>query len=369
MNENTVLAESKTDNGYLISVVIPIYNREELIDKTVLSVLNQPCSDKLEIILVNDGSTDNSQAVCEKYASEHSNVRVINKPNGGVASARNEGIEKATGKYIAFLDCDDWWNEGFFDAEIAGELENSDIDIYGFSYYRINYNCKYRKPYYVHEKTEYYENNEQGRFYYCYHCSLIFSGSFLQNNLELRYPAIKLHEDICFCERCFYYVKSYKSINKFIFSYWMNPNSAVHSVDCEECFFEEYKGVCIINDWYSKIGLDYNFESDICLIFCTYLIRLCCKYNYKRVKNMIDKDSRLASIQNYKKYKLPAKNVSIISEWILHPRWFFVKTRLLKKPKEWIKNSRISHRGVFRNVFEFVEYRLIGKYEKNELHL
>lgn len=72
---------------------------------------------------------------------------MINKPNGGVASARNVSIENAKGKYLAFLDCDDWWNNDFFDDTIAEELKNSNIDIYGFSYCATNSNCKYEKIY------------------------------------------------------------------------------------------------------------------------------------------------------------------------------------------------------------------------------
>jgi glycosyltransferase involved in cell wall biosynthesis len=91
----------------LISIIIPVYNAEKFISKCLDSVLNQTYQ-KLEIILVNDGSTDQSGFICEEYAQRDDRVIVIHKENGGVSSARNKGINVAKGKYIGFVDPDDW---------------------------------------------------------------------------------------------------------------------------------------------------------------------------------------------------------------------------------------------------------------------
>lgn len=90
----------------LVSVVIPVYKTEKYLQKCVLSVLSQTYA-PLEIILVDDGSPDGAPAMCDALAAEHENVAVVHKENGGLSSARNAGIEKATGKYIVFLDSDD----------------------------------------------------------------------------------------------------------------------------------------------------------------------------------------------------------------------------------------------------------------------
>ena len=94
-------------NRPIISVVIPVYNVEAYIERCVNSVRNQTV-ENIEIILVDDGSPDQSPVLCDQYAEKDRRVRVIHKKNGGLASARNRGITVATGKYIFFLDSDDW---------------------------------------------------------------------------------------------------------------------------------------------------------------------------------------------------------------------------------------------------------------------
>ena len=91
----------------MITVVVPIYNLSELLHRCMTTLLSQ--SGSYEIILVDDGSTDKSPAMCDRYATEYQDkVRVIHKENGGLSSARNAGIEAARGKYIIFPDPDDW---------------------------------------------------------------------------------------------------------------------------------------------------------------------------------------------------------------------------------------------------------------------
>lgn len=91
----------------LISVVVPIYNRESTLRRCVDSALRQTY-ENIEVILVNDGSSDNSENICREYAKIDSRVQVISKENGGLSSARNAGIDKSRGEYIFFLDSDDW---------------------------------------------------------------------------------------------------------------------------------------------------------------------------------------------------------------------------------------------------------------------
>ncbi len=90
-----------------VSVIIPVYNVEKYIDRCLISVLDQTWKE-LEIILVNDGSTDNSGVICDKYAQKDKRIRVIHKTNGGLSSARNTGNNVATGEYIMYLDSDDY---------------------------------------------------------------------------------------------------------------------------------------------------------------------------------------------------------------------------------------------------------------------
>jgi glycosyltransferase involved in cell wall biosynthesis len=89
-----------------ISVVVPVYNAAAFLDECVRSVLDQTFRD-LELILVDDGSTDSSPAICDRYAAQDGRVRVVHLPNGGVSAARNHGLELATGRFVQFVDSDD----------------------------------------------------------------------------------------------------------------------------------------------------------------------------------------------------------------------------------------------------------------------
>lgn len=97
----------------LISVIVPVYNFENCLQKCVDSILNQSYTN-LEVILVNDGSKDQSGKVCDYYAQVDSRVKVIHKKNGGASDARNKGLDAATGEYIGFVDGDDWIEKDFF---------------------------------------------------------------------------------------------------------------------------------------------------------------------------------------------------------------------------------------------------------------
>lgn len=91
----------------LVSIIIPIYNAEAYIPRCVDSILAQTFAD-FELLLVNDGSSDGSLEICHQYANKDSRVRVLDKPNGGVSSARNLGLESATTEWVMFADADDW---------------------------------------------------------------------------------------------------------------------------------------------------------------------------------------------------------------------------------------------------------------------
>lgn len=95
------------------SIIIPVYNASKTLNRCVKSILNQSFSD-YEIILVNDGSKDNSLKICDDFSKKYENIKSINKPNGGASSARNKGLDNAVGDYILFVDSDDYVNENYF---------------------------------------------------------------------------------------------------------------------------------------------------------------------------------------------------------------------------------------------------------------
>lgn len=97
-----------------VSVVVPVYNKEKVLKKNIQTILNQTLSD-IEIILINDGSTDNSGQICDELKYTDNRVRVIHQNNKGVSAARNKGISISTGRYIGFVDPDDWIEENMYE--------------------------------------------------------------------------------------------------------------------------------------------------------------------------------------------------------------------------------------------------------------
>src|SRR5688572_14059839 len=90
-----------------ISIIVPVYNLEDFLPNCIDSLINQSFND-IEIILVNDGSKDNSPKICDEYAESDKRIKVIHKKNEGVSIARNTGLKAAIGEYIVFVDGDDW---------------------------------------------------------------------------------------------------------------------------------------------------------------------------------------------------------------------------------------------------------------------
>ncbi|MCQ2610475.1 MAG: glycosyltransferase family 2 protein [Treponema sp.] len=111
----------------LISIIVPVYNRETLVQKTVESILAQTYTN-FELILVDDGSKDNSLKVCQDLAKASKKIKVFSKPNGGVSSARNFGLEKASGDYICFVDSDDTITKDYLEV-FANEVKSNDYDL------------------------------------------------------------------------------------------------------------------------------------------------------------------------------------------------------------------------------------------------
>lgn len=110
-----------------ISVIVPVYNAEKYIDRCMKSIYDQTFTD-YEIILVNDGSTDKSDEICRRYQEQDDRVTYIKKKNEGAGSARNMGIEKAKGEYLAFPDVDDWFEPEMY-AELYALAKSGDFDV------------------------------------------------------------------------------------------------------------------------------------------------------------------------------------------------------------------------------------------------
>lgn len=140
------------NNNKLVSVIIPVYNAEEYLDNCINSVLQQTYNN-LQIILIDDGSTDKSGLICDKYSSIDSRIQVIHSKNEGSVSSRKKGLAIAKGEYVGFVDSDDYINKDLFSV-LVNVMNETDSDFVHSGYYEVNGESTVRKnvfPYKVYE--------------------------------------------------------------------------------------------------------------------------------------------------------------------------------------------------------------------------
>lgn len=219
----------------MISVIIPCYNIENYISKAVKSIINQSYND-VEIILVNDGSTDNTLKVCEELKKQYFNVKVIDQFNEGVSSARNNGILAANGEYICLLDGDDFLDNNCFEKvmKIFEEDNNVDMCFYGFKEVSENDEV-YRKYEDIHK---YPENKLTGskcllskarRELWICTGSCIYRKSVL-DNFDIKYSSgYKYGEDINFINTCISYSRKIGFVKENFLNYLMRDGSATRA--------------------------------------------------------------------------------------------------------------------------------------------
>ena len=117
-----------------VTVIVPVYNTEKYLPRCVESLMAQTLKE-LEIIFVDDGSTDSSGRLCDEYASKDNRIHVIHKPNGGVAAARQTGLEAAAGKYVIWADSDDWVEVDMYEKLYQkAQSAQADLTVCGFIY-------------------------------------------------------------------------------------------------------------------------------------------------------------------------------------------------------------------------------------------
>lgn len=181
----------------LISVIVPIYKVESYLDRCVQSIVDQTY-ENLEIILVDDGSPDNCPAMCDAWAAKDGRVQVIHKENGGVSSARNAGLDMATGSYITFADADDWLEPAAV-AILLEQAVSTGADIVVGNYY-FDY-VDGRSAQALTAEKQIWKQDEIVRAYVMDHirpeaCNKLYTGASIGN---LRFdPSIGYGEDLLF---------------------------------------------------------------------------------------------------------------------------------------------------------------------------
>lgn len=214
-----------------LSIIIPVYNVERYLSDCLTSVVNQDIpSDEYEIIVINDGSPDNSLVIAEDYSKQYCNIRIISQENQGLSVARNVGLSLAQGDYIWFVDSDDWIEENCL-KEISDILNKNKLDALRIKSVRyINGELKYRKYNLRYGVIITGKEHFTTCDFNCCACYTIYKRDFLiQNNLEFM-PHI-YHEDVEFSPRAYYLLNRMMSIDKDVYFNRSTPNSIVNSTN------------------------------------------------------------------------------------------------------------------------------------------
>ena len=135
-----------------ISIILPVYNSENYIEKTIESVLSQTITN-FELIIVNDGSTDNTETICKKYAAKNSKIKYFYIENSGVSTARNYALTKVTGQYITFIDSDDLYHKDYLKV-LQKNLKKFQADLVTCSYQTLS-----NQPKIINYKKNIYKSN------------------------------------------------------------------------------------------------------------------------------------------------------------------------------------------------------------------
>lgn len=238
----------------LLSIIIPVYNCEKYIDRAINSIIMQKIND-YEIIIVNDGSTDRTLAICELYQQQFSNIKIITQTNKGVSVARNRGIKEAQGRYIMFLDADDEYVTDFFDDNVVNEMYKG-YDVLAFSSYESNLKCN---RFGIESKFKDDIITECvwapiGHFGSC-----IYLKELLQKNNIYFDEGIRSNEDQVFKFKVFYSANKIRMYSKFCYIYNATEGSVMKTLNGVYDIVEAWERAF---DWLKKSHLNkYTYQA------------------------------------------------------------------------------------------------------------
>jgi glycosyltransferase involved in cell wall biosynthesis len=225
-----------------ISVIVPVYKVEQYLSKCIESILNQSFTD-FELLLIDDGSPDNSGKICDEYAFKDKRITVFHKQNEGVSSSRNLGIENAVGEWICFVDSDDWIEKDAFQ-EIICSIEERKVDlvIWGYKLVYPKYSREINVPYsgFFSLKSEIDDLLIKCDLQKLLEstCNKLYSTNIIKKNSIRFDPKMSLMEDSKFNWIYFDFVKSVFSIQQSFYNYRLNHNKTSLSTTYSANFLE-----------------------------------------------------------------------------------------------------------------------------------
>lgn len=266
----------------LLSVIVPVYNGEKYLKKCIESIINQTYKN-LEIIIVNDGSKDNTFKICCELEKKDARIKIINQENMGVSRSRNNAIVQSTGKYITFVDSDDYLEDDAY-FKCLSLIKKYNLDMIRYCYKFIN-NKSIKKYEFrtitdeVIKKSEYKEKVFKNLLL-CEDFSNIWNVIFKRNILEnIKFNnSIKFGEDLLYSYKTILNSENMMILSEPLYNYVYNEQGASKTIDVEFCL--------------KRLNDEITVDSEVCKMFCNYInletcanfrIENCFKFNLKQI--------------------------------------------------------------------------------------
>lgn len=322
-----------------ISVIIPVYNAELYLHRCIDSILKQTYQN-FEVILINDGSKDNSRAICNEYVSRNKNIRVIHKENSGASSARNIGIQEANGKYILFVDADDYISEEMLQKLIScAERYQSEMVLCEYSIVeknsivpvKLNFGACYRSNQEIKREllSSYYGPYRVG--IYCLWNKLFKKDIISKYKIQFDI-GLKRGEDAWFVFQYLKYCKRVDFIAKPYYFYYQNEESIMHKI-----YENQYEKWVDMRKRLINENKELKFEIDYSLFYKDFLYKVSMYCRELSKQNKYEQIEKIISDSFYQDAILFSEKLPIHIR-ILN---YFVKHRNIKAVlilyKIWVK--------------------------------
>ncbi|MGL5570616.1 glycosyltransferase family 2 protein [Cetobacterium sp.] len=241
-----------------ISVIVPVYKTEKYLERCLESILSQTLKE-IEVIIVNDGSPDDSYKIIEKFLKNDKRIKVINQENLGLSVARNNGIKKAEGEYILNIDSDDWIEQNYLlDIYLKAQKNKLDMVITNIFWDYDNGILKEEKDLEIDENLiisgkEYVKELNEGKTFPSVSNKLLKRSLYIENNI-FHPEGISMGEDFFTISRLAHYAKKVGKIEKAYLHYIQNPKSIMNS-NASKKIYELLSGFEILENFYKNKNL------------------------------------------------------------------------------------------------------------------
>lgn len=316
----------------LISVIVPVYNNEKYVNRCIDSILNQTY-ENLEVLLIDDGSTDGSIKICNNWAQKDKRIKVVSQKNSGTSNARNHGIKMATGDYVSFVDNDDWLRPEMYQTMLETMTkENAELVFCRFINVDEKYNRKYtneinlskenlKNPQYFFVKTK----NKKGFCYNIACCNRILIKKDLLNDLEFC-TELEHYENVLFVLNLINKTHKIAIANDHLYNHF-NPVADTRVYD--KTYFDALKKYYTeLKTFFETNSKELSYLADHEYIMKTIKAVIKNKHFAKNMKTISNTDEVFKTHLNkaeYQKLKKAGYNSNLVLKLVYHKKWCLLK--------------------------------------------